>query len=365
MRVCNTKYIIDKDRPLVYDLYTERVRKPLADLLPTDIDQGNVMRALAELRLYHLPPYFDVPTKVKGRIQNAGCLLYDAESATTSARVERELIAEHSAIFAGIAPISRCPRCGEKKKLTEHGVCAECKILELERAVDGKTWEEIRRWPLDTDWSPLAASVDSLAQLKLEYRRSLKPRLSDPYVPWTSPKKVLLAAELGCMICKHKHTVEWLWSDDLSGWSDGTCPSCKSSGLWSIDHSKGPRWYRRTNTMSSYDRCAMCNSTEHEYALWGMCHECYANWQLSYYDRPEQLAFHYGALATLLVWPSAEWVKHLRQRLPSSYIRRSMGPAAYLEEFIPRNPHIKKSKQPRSIEEAGVDLDAILRSKLC
>lgn len=361
MRVCNTKYIIDKDRPLVHDLYTQRIGKELSDLLTTDLDQGNVMRAMAELRLYHLPPYFEVPTKVKGRIQNAGCLLYDAESPITSARVERELIAEHSAIFAGIAPIANCPRCGEKKKITDHGVCANCKVLEMEQEVDGKSWEEIQRWPKNTDWLPLAASVDSIAQLRTEYRNSLKPKLSDPYEPWTSPKKVLLAAEIGCTICKHKHDVKWLWSDDLSDWSDGTCPSCKSSGLWSVDHSKGPRWYRRTNTMSSYDQCTVCNHTTADYALWGMCHDCYANWQMSYYDRPEQLAFHYGALATLLVWPSIEWVKHLRTKLPSSYIRRSMGAVSHLEEFIPHTPRVKRTPQPKTLAEAGVDLDSILR----
>lgn len=365
MRVCNTKYLIDKNRPLVQDLYEARVGKKLSELTPQDVDRGEVMRALCELRLYRLPPYFDVPTKVKGRIQNAGTLLYDAESPVTSARLERELIAESSAIFAGVAPHRTCPRCGQERKITTQGVCGQCLILELERAVEGKSWEEIQRWPEDTDWAPLAASVESLSQLKVEYRRSFRPELSPPYQAWTTPKKVLLAAEIGCTICHVRHVPEWLWSDDLSDWGDGTCPDCQSEGSWSAEriHDRGPRWYRRTVPVTGYDKCVVCSSSSADYALWGMCHECYADWQASYYDRPEQLALNYGALSTLLVWPSTEWVKHLRQVLPSSYIRKTTSLSGEVSEFVPRVPRERKVKQPRSAEEAGVDIDRYLEDK--
>lgn len=366
MRVCNTKYIIDKNRPLVQDLYEGRVGKRLSELEPRDVDRGEVMRALCELRLYRLPPYFDVPTKVKGRIQNAGTLLYDAESPIVSARVERELIIESSAIFSGVAPHRTCPRCGHEGKIVAgHDCCSNCLLLDLERETDGKTWEEIQRWPEDRPWLPLAASVESLSRLKAEYKRSMRPELSAPYIPWTSPKKVLLAAEVGCVVCKKHHEPDWLWSDDLSAWGDGTCPDCHSEGIWSNAriHDRGPRWYRRTIGTTSYDHCAICGRASSDYAVWGMCHDCYANWQASYYDRPEQLALNYGALSCLLVWPSNEWVKHLRARLPSSYIRKTTALSGELGEFVPRVRKERHNKAPRTTEEAGIDIDQYLEER--
>lgn len=360
MRVCNTKYMIDKNRPLVQDLYEERVGMQLIDLTPQDIDRGEVMRALAELRLYRLPPYFDVPTKVKGRIQNAGCLLHDSESPITSAAIERELINEGSGIFAGIAPHRECPQCHKVGKIIDTGLCVDCMM----NAIPDVEFEELRRWDQDEPWLPLAASTTTMSQFKQEYKKSLRPALSLPYTPWTTPKKTLLAAEIGCTMCSTRHKVKWLWSDDLSDWGDGVCPQCTSEGLWSTAQlsAHGPRWYRRATPRATYDKCTVCKSSFTDYALWGMCHECYANWQTSYYDRPEFLAFKYGALACLLVWPSNEWVKHLRSRLPGNYVRKT-NHTSNLEEFIPRTPKVRKKNIPKTIAEAGVDIDSYLRRK--
>lgn len=314
-KVMNTKWFIDKNTKLVDELYEDRIGKPLEELDTSDLSSRVIVKALTELRLYRLPPYFRVPTLVKGRIQAQSAICHDLEDPKKSAAVERELTSANSLIFSINTRHEPCTQCGARHA-SKDGLCYRC-TAQGDKKLERELSREFNKMILKSD------RVDG----------------------WVSPKTMLLASLIGCTHCDVKHTLldpAAIWiGEELVGWGDGLCPDCLShfplGKTWSL-----PKGTKTNSPSESYDSCQVCSSRDFDYAVWGMCETCYQSWQDKYVDPDElyKLVEEYGALSALLIRSSADWLNYLRQILEHKYCwnpRRKSFPAdTDLTPFKPR-----------------------------
>lgn len=282
-KVMNTKWFLDKHAKTIEHLYEARIE----DFNNPDINNPLVMKALTELRLYRLPPYFLVPTSVKGRIQAQSAPCYDLDN--TYLKVERELTQPFSPIFYSRQRHEPCTKCGARRA-SKDGVCYKC---------IAKNQEEERE--LSKTYNNLAAPAHS------------------PVDSWISPKTLLLANLVGCVHCGVRNESN-IWHGELDGWGDGLCPECLPKfplgKVWSL-----PKTLRSNTPFESYGECQICLKNEFDYAVWGHCEICIQDWQDQFIDPKYLYGFveEYGALAALLVRSSAEWINYLKDTLQHKY----------------------------------------------
>lgn len=401
-RVFNTSQFIDPNGPLLTQLYEGRIDKPLAELDKTDLDQGGVIRCMAELRLYHLPPYYSVPNSLKSRLQSSGSLLVEAEDPQNSLILERELCYVNSNLFGGIELRHTCS-CGKQTKLVA-GACTDCHVENLTNQFD--EWKARRAIKLSEQYTGSQLEPHLVLDREdilafCDIAECVGPVAGDSWVEvrdglvewlrlqggtklggenWTSPKKVLLAIERGCSHCGVRVETDFLWSEELEDWEDGLCPECaqhfRTRQSWSsaVLDAKGLRQMLRTVPTVHYERCQYCQKDDFNYAIWGMCEECYIEWQDSYLDvtRLWDLASRHGSLAALLIRPSIDWLNYIRGLLPIKTKQHmtnawngdlkelTLRPDTRLRS-AGRDP--RRTKKLITCADVGVNIDEVLRCK--
>lgn len=319
MRIFDTKYFIDKNRELVRARY-----ESLLDV-PPDLSDPVQLSALLELKLYHLPPYFDTEHKTKVYLNNMF---------RSNEGLEYDLIQQR---VPGLTARSECPQCRRKRqtvKLNNTELCTECwlnlitKLVAIWRStleydlplshfrsgiVEGYEWF----WDIEC-WKDMTL-LENLTLFKQEFRTMLAARkqaagkTGNPH----SPKRTLLAATIGCTQCDRRLNTDNVWLTRTDNWMDGVCPQCSP-----------PRgsWHQSDCEPMGYPHCMVCRETYMPYAMWGMCEICYRNWQDQFLD-PDTLyeaAKRFGTTALLLVRPEIEWISYIRQNLPTSYVARKI-----------------------------------------
>lgn len=312
-KVMNTRWFIDKNAKLVEQLYEMRVE----DFSDPDITNPSVLKALTELRLYRLPPYFLIPTAVKGRIQAQSAPCYDLDN--TYLRVERELVQPFSPIFYSRTRHEPCTKCGTRRA-SKDGICYKC-VAENQ--------DEERT---------LSKAYNALQQVR---------KVEDT---WMSPKTMLLANLIGCVQCGKRNESD-IWMGELEGWGDGLCPDCL------VAHPLGQTWSlpksERSNTPSeSYEVCQICLQAEFDYALWGHCEVCMQEWQDQFIDPNYLYGFveEYGALAALLVRSSSDWINYMKDTLQHKYCwNAGKGGFPIDAELVPFHPD--RSEKQFNIKE--------------
>jgi hypothetical protein len=183
-------------------------------------------------------------------------------------------------------------------------------------------------WDIDV-WKDLC-ELDNITQMKAEFKFILaaykkKAETCSAY----SPKHTLLAHLIGCRNCGKKHPIENVWTSPALGWMDGLCPDCKP---------KRGIWHNSQYEPIGYDACQVCHNLHLPYAMWGMCMECYQNWQDTFlnedviYATAKQL----GTSALLLIRPEVAWINYIKDNLPTSYSRKGGNGDRRLVEFKPK-----------------------------
>lgn len=329
MRIFDTKYFIDKNRELVHAYYD--------NLVTDDLRDPSTLRALLELKLYHLPPYFNTSNKVKITLNN---LFRKTEGNTV---LEYDLLHPNSTI-TGSCDREACPQCGRHKQLVtlNHTLCVECwsnllhKVYSLWKAqitwsdapiryfnlrepfhesttVPGYEWFwEIEQWKDLTELGNITAMKREFQFILQAYKHK-----QDTYLAH-SPKHTLLATLIGCRNCRTKHNPENIWTEPADNWLDGYCPKCKP---------KRGIWHNSIYEPVGYDECVVCHNLHMPYAMWGMCVECYQNWQDTFLNREllYELSKKYGTTALLLIRPEIQWVGYIKESLPISLSSRKRG----------------------------------------
>lgn len=279
MRAVSTETIYDETRPLIQELYTNRYLE-------------NPRRALAEIRLYHLPIVAEGVPLIRDEYQ----LLF-----------EKQYIPK---------PKQPCPSCNQVRPLYgEHTLqCLECwsitvnliwrtfpiEVTNFQQIVNSPNYiQKYLHYVFEETWAKniIAATVKELIAATRAALHSYKRTEHIVQTCWSTPKKNFLASEIGCLHCGYTlpYKDEWIWSADTSNWTNGYCPACRA-----------------------YDRAYQ--------EIWGMPPKEYAIWQDSY-GIPAK--FHrtiarYGALSLLLVSTSSEWTKYVRAIVPSTESSKSL-----------------------------------------
>lgn len=281
-KVMNTRWFIDKNAKIIDQLYESR----LESFDSPDLSNPAVLKALTELRLYRLPPYFKVPTVIKGRIQAQSAPCYDLDN--TYLKVERELVQASSPIFFSRTRHEPCSKCGARRA-SKDGICYKCVAENQEQERE------------------LSKAYNGLVQLH---------KMEDH---WMSPKTMLLANLIGCTQCGVRNESN-IWLGELEGWGDGLCPDCipkfPLGEVWSL-----PKSLRSNTPAESYKQCQICLKDEFDYAIWGHCEVCIQEWQDQFIDPDYLYGFveEYGALAALLIQSNADWINYLKDTLQHKY----------------------------------------------
>ena len=328
MRSIDTSTIVDRNQTKLLRLYEARCGHELSMLVGHDV--GRLMRTIVELRLFHLPPYRHVPTPIKNLLSSQSYFPSINDYATV---VERELTLPGSLYFSGYAPRATCPECNTTNTRLVDGVCPKC-----------------------------AAPDDKPTQRRL-YQLARNP--AAPH--YTSPKALFMAAEYGCALCRR--TVPFQWDGHLDDWEEGVCPDCQQRRMpyseWAAAITEAPnvpRNYLITAPAYPHKQCTYCNTTQHPYAFWGMCTQCYTKFQDRYLNASiiERITYSIGPLALLLVRTDSEWLKYLAQGVVPRHRRAWTPPDSTLEELT--GPVTKTSKRRiTTAKDIGLDIEALLR----
>lgn len=325
MKTMNTSTIFDNSKSLVNELYQAR----LGDM---DIAVPEVQRAILELKLYHLPPIYDVPQKIRNRV---------------ALRSEVDLFKESE---IAVYNKSQCSSCFTRKPLygMHTTMCLECWTLHLQTLwrdfpIRINNWAQILNCSsyipanyLFITKEPWAKNVEAstIKELIAGARNQLRffPVSTRQSVEcWTTPKKAFLIQELGCIKCGARpdfREVGWLWSADFSDWSNGYCPMC-------ID----------------IDPC-------HQ-GVWGMSDQEYRAWQDSYTESRlmQRTIARYGALSLLLVSTSAHWANYVTKVVPHNHGRP-------IGSIIANKPiHDMMHSKAKSISDLGLSINDLLNTK--
>lgn len=331
MRSIDTSTIVDRNQTRLLRLYEARLGHDLTEL--TGADLSSSMRAVMELRLFHLPPYRRIPTPIKNLLSSQS---YFPSINQHAVIVEREITLPGSLYFSGYAPRATCPICNTTNTRLVDGKCPTC-----------------------------TAPGDPRTQRKL-FQLARQP--STPSYP--SPKTAFMAAEYGCSICRRTVPFDWDSDPSLLDWVEGVCPDCNAQQTrhvhseWasqitaSIDPSI-PRYYLVTTPQYQHQSCAQCGTTQYPYAFWGMCQQCYARFQDRYLNVSviERVTYGIGPLALLLVRSDIEWLKYLAQGTVPRHRRAWSPPDVTLQEM--RLPN-KINRKITSAKDINVNIEELL-----
>lgn len=263
---------------LIDELYEIRMGYDPNFIMPNQLVTSSTVRALTEMRLYHLPPYYLIPSHTKSKLCSQSGTCYHLDDNVVA--VERETFYNDSPFFSNKTR-AHCTICGSTRG-TKDGVCYRCRAIEFE--------------------------LSPMEERELSKQYNITPR-STP-CDWTSPKKMLLARELGCLKCgkKLKCTYEDIWVGPEIPFQDGLCDECSfpaSDEAWNVH----PEPFHAPH--KNIPHCLMCNST-YPYALWGMCINCYYEWldkQPSHLETAELLLVHASTADRKLLFNSAQMKK--------------------------------------------------------
>lgn len=339
MRVINTKYFIDKHKPVINAYYSTIITDNLAD--------PSTLRALLECKIYHLPYYFDVSRKTKIALTNTFRI--------TDSNIDLEYHLLHTnSTIEGVSNRQSCPVCHNTKRVIPYGsreMCSDCWVDIFYKA--HKLWKAQITWMIPQlhmftlrenihesyappgyewlwemeSWKDLIDS-NNWTEFEIRLKQLLKVTKQRGMYVAHSPKKTLLATIIGCRHCGQTLSSNNIWTDPAEGWKDGYCSQCRPPrGSWHISKYEP----------IGFDECASCGKSDGEYAMWGMCIECYHNWQDSYLD-PEILfetAKQYGTYALLLIRPQIQWLNYIRDNLPTCFTKKVDS------ELVPWRPSIK------------------------
>lgn len=286
MKTINTQTIFDNSKQPLYELYENRLGDGEYDLA-----RPEVQRAILELKTYHLPPLYNIPSLFRNKVAlRPEIALFSSSECVVHSRLE-------------------CPRCNAYKPLYGHltHMCLECWAIHLAELwkkfpIRATSIAQIRECTmyvpghlsffLEEPWFH-TLDATTLRDLQQQARLSLRlhPRASRVSTDvWTTPKKTFLVLELGCKHCGYIpdwKSAGWFWSADFSEWTNGYCPDCK-------DHDRS-------------------HST-----VWGMDEREYRHWQESFTAtrKLHRTLERYGALSLLLVSPSPNWTNYITRIVP-------------------------------------------------
>ncbi len=343
-KVMNTKWFIDRNAGIIDQLYVDRLGMAPEELTTADISDPTVLKALTELRLYRLPPYFKVPTPVKGRIQAQSSVCHDLEDPRRSLRVERELVHLNSVIFNTRVRHDECTKCGSRRA-SKDGLCYKCKAEDDDT---GRPRQEVER------------------ELSRVYNNLSVRRDRSDALTWYSPKTLLLADTIGCTFCGVRPEIESVWlGEGLDGWGDGLCPECLPrfplGESWSL-----PKTLRADTPSESFSKCQLCKKDEFDYAVWGMCELCYQEWQDRYVDPTSLYKFvdQYGALAALLIRSSVEWIAYMKDMLSHKYCWNPRKPGFPVDaDLVPFFPKLQEGRPARELRDLNVDINKLINEE--
>lgn len=321
MKVMNTTTIYDNSKALLADLYQERVTQ-------------EPQRAILELKLYHLPPYYDLDLRIRNGV---------------ALRPEVDLFKEsETTVFNK----SQCQSCFQTKPLygEQTVMCLECWSLSIHALwkdfpIRVSNWTQIMnctnyipdsfKYIAQEAWAKTieATTIKELLQVARTAIRFYPFTSKKSVECWTSPKKSLLVQEVGCLGCGHTpdfREVGWLWSADFSDWTNGYCPLC-------------------------------VDLTPATQQIWGMNEQQYRQWQDSYSQvhKMQRTVARYGALSLLLISPSANWANYITKIVPHATAQavRLTGTEVHARPLA--NIHQTKAK---SLSDLNLDLEDILSS---
>ena len=235
-----------QETDFIDEIYELRLGYDPNFIMPNQLIEASTVRALTEMRMYHLPPYFLVPSITKSKLCSQSGTCYHLDDNINS--VERETFYNDSYLFANRTR-ARCTICSSTRG-TKNGICYHCVAIEA-----GLSPYEER-------------------ELSKEYN---KAKYSAP-CNWTAPKKMLLARELGCLKCGLKLSCshEDIWLGPEIPFHEGLCDEC-SFPAHEVPWNVHPEPYHTPH--KNIPHCLVCNS-KNQYALWGMCIDCYYEWSL-------------------------------------------------------------------------------------
>jgi len=325
MKTMNTSTIFDESKSLLSDLYSTR----LGDM---DVTVPEIQRAVLELKMYHLPPMYEVEAKIRNRV---------------ALRPEISLFTENE---VSVLNRATCQSCYNTKPLYgEHTImCLECwsaffHSIWKDFPIRIQNWTQILnctsyipdnlKFITQESWVRQITAT-TLKELQQEARQQLRffPHTTKTSVEcWTTPKKAFLVQELGCKQCFYTPNfkeVGWLWSADFSDWTNGYCPNC-------IDMDPSH------NT------------------IWGFTEQDYRQWQDSYTSakKMQRTIARYGALSLLLVSPSANWANYITKIVPhvTAYSQRTRG-----SQILPETIGSLFTSRAHTLNELNINLDEVL-----
>jgi len=266
---------------IIDEVYELRLDADPNFIMPKEMIEPATVRALVELRLYHLPTYYLIPSLTKSKLcsQSGPCFHLQSDFMQAT-RVERETFYDTSPLFANKTR-EHCKICGSTRA-TKDGVCYHCVAIQLNYT---KTEER---------------------KLCKEYNAYSVLRSTN----WTSPKRMLMAEELGCLKCGKKlPPSDDFWLGPEIEFQDGLCGECRfdTDHFWNVH----PEPYHTPHKAIPY--CLKCGN-QGQYALWGMCDACYYDWQTTFYDRVR-------TAKSLLVSPTKEWRDYVLQNKKMKLLR--------------------------------------------
>ena len=365
MRIINTNQFVDRYKKYLFAYYENRLGKPADELKLADLATPETLRTVLELKTYHLPPYFNLSTAIKQFIST--------KKFAFQASAEYHLINSIN-MFVYAVDLDRCTGCMSKKPKLDT-LCADCISAEITETF--KKWRyykyavEVTQLPspafyralmsqfcADTDHRYaeliLAEGIESSVDLKRILKASattetfarvkLEPNFD-------TPKARLLAATIGCVACKNMHSPINFWTDQTD-YIDGLCPACQPHHLIPANYSVVPL---SGNTGIYHHCCRVCNTSKIPYALWGMCENCYTQWQesIDYF----QIEKSFGLLAALLINTNYNQPTYLANIFKSRYFK----PKNLLDkpniELIP----VTKARVKRytSLQQLGIKVEDV------
>jgi hypothetical protein len=299
MRVTDTRKIYDGSKALLSELYATRVGKPLYELNRLDLSNLAVRRAITELKMYHLPPMFEVPSDVRSRMPLV-------EEFDMSTWYDRRTV---------------CQRCGKLRQTYRNPthdsvLCLPCHDDDLR---DG--WSNGERPWGHSEFRSCAAEFHE----KLRETPYVRPKDSTVEL-WSNPKVTFLACEVGCRVCGeflNWRTLGWFWSADSEGWADGACSACQEFA---------PGWFEDSRLQRTW---------QDEYTAIRRLHRTIER---------------YGTLSLLLVNPSPYWANWLTTVLPTG------GTPTADPRLGKMIAHLRMPrKRPRTVADLGISVKDVLR----
>lgn len=366
MRIVNTNRFIDTRKKELQSYYKDQLLKEVEDITIRDLNNPVVLKTVLELRTYHLPPYFNLQPAVRQ-------FLLSKKFQALEEHPEYNLINSMN-MFSYTFPPDICPGCFHKK-LHYNGLCADCWIKKTTK--EYCTWKKVSKgfttsvlptpskfkeamlqFCYDTE-HPLTDVINmEEVTCAITFARTLR-RLAvaeiykqvEIHQNLDTPKARLLSATLGCVACKTKLDISSIWLDSTP-YVDGLCPSCKILYSTAEDYSLIPVAHQEV----FYPKCTCCGTTKIPYAIWGLCEDCYLNWQetIDYFALEEQ----FGLLAGLLISTLPKQPTILMAMFKNRYFKYKAA-GFYQDDSVLKKIDTIRPFKYRSLKQLGINVEDV------